>query len=151
MQGINKVTLIGHLGADPVVRDLSDGKKAAFSVATSDSWKDKRTGERRSRTEWHRVVTFNQGLVGIAEQYLRKGSMVYIEGTLRSRKWTDQGGVERYSTEVVLEPFSGVLTMLDNRPEPQDGDSPAAETASETASSETDPDSGDDLSDAIPF
>jgi len=115
MPGVNKVTLIGNLGQNPDVRTLNDGKMAVLSVATSESWKDKQTGERRERTEWHRVVTFNEGLVNIIDNYLRKGSKVYVEGTLRTRKWTDQNGQDKYYTEVVLEPFSGVLNMLDSR------------------------------------
>lgn len=116
MSSVNKHTIVGNLGQDPEVRYLNDGgAKLTMSVATSESWKDKHTGERREKTEWHRVVTFNQGLVDIAERFLQKGSKVYIEGTPRTRKWTDNDGIDRYFTEVVLEPFSGVLTMLDSR------------------------------------
>jgi len=111
---VNKVILIGNLGADPEVRRLQDGRPVAnLRVATSESWRDKATGERKEKTEWHRVVIFNEGLAKIAEQYLKKGSKVYIEGQLQTRKWTDQQGVEKYSTEVVLQGFNSALTMLD--------------------------------------
>jgi len=113
---INKVILIGNLGADPEIRHTQDGRPIAnLRVATSESWRDKATGERRERTEWHRVVIFNEGLCRIAEQYLRKGSKVYLEGQLQTRKWEDQSGQERYSTEVVLQGFNSQLTMLDSR------------------------------------
>jgi single-strand DNA-binding protein len=113
---INKVILIGNLGADPEIRHTQDGRPIAnLRVATSDSWRDKATGERRERTEWHRVVIFNEGLCRIAEQYLRKGSKVYLEGQLQTRKWEDQSGQERYTTEVVLQGFNSQLTMLDSR------------------------------------
>ena len=111
---VNKVILIGNLGADPEIRRTQDGKPVAnLRVATSDSWRDKATGERRERTEWHRVVIFNEGLCRIAEQYLKKGSKVYLEGQLQTRKWQDQSGQDRYSTEVVLQGFNSQLTMLD--------------------------------------
>ncbi len=120
---INKVILIGNLGKDPEVRKSQDGKSIVnFSVATSDTWKDKNTGERREKTEWHRVVVFNEGLARIAEQYLRKGSKVYLEGQLQTRKWTDQSGQEKYTTEVVLQGFNSALTMLDGRREGASGD-----------------------------
>jgi single-strand DNA-binding protein len=113
---INKVILIGNLGADPEIRHTQDGRPIAnLRVATSESWRDKGTGERRERTEWHRVVIFNEGLCRIAEQYLRKGSKVYLEGQLQTRKWEDQSGQERYTTEVVLQGFNSQLTMLDSR------------------------------------
>ena len=115
MRGINKVTLVGHLGRDPEARTLDDsGTMATLSVATSESWIDKRSGERRGRTEWHRVVIFQDQLAKVAERYLLKGSKVYIEGTLRTRKWSDNAGIDRYTTEVVLEPFTGVLSLLDS-------------------------------------
>src|SRR3972149_6986211 len=114
---INKVILIGNLGAAPEVRHTQDGRPIVnLRVATSDSWRDKATGERREKTEWHRVVIFNEGLARIAEQYLRKGSKVYLEGALQTRKWQDQSGNERYSTEVVLQRFNAQLTMLDGKP-----------------------------------
>jgi single-strand DNA-binding protein len=111
---VNKVILIGNLGADPEIRRTQDGRPIAnLRLATSDSWKDKTTGERKEKTEWHRVVIFNENLCRIAEQYLKKGSKVYIEGALQTRKWQDQSGQDRYSTEVVLQGFRGELTLLD--------------------------------------
>lgn len=116
MVGINKVILVGNLGADPVVSNTQSGAKIVnLRVATSDTWKDKNTGERRDRTEWHRVVIFNSQLADTAERYLRKGSKVYLEGSLQTRQWKDNNGVDRYTTEVVLQNFSGVLVMLDSR------------------------------------
>jgi single-strand DNA-binding protein len=113
---VNKVILIGNLGRDPEVRSMQDGNKIVqLSVATSEQWKDRNTGERKEKTEWHRVVIFNENLAGISERYLRKGSKVYLEGTLQTRKWTDKEGVEKYTTEVVLGKFRGELTMLDGR------------------------------------
>jgi len=113
---VNKVILIGNLGADPEVRHTQDGRPIVnLRVATSDSWRDKATGERREKTEWHRVVIFSEGLARIAEQYLKKGSKVYLEGSLQTRKWEDQSGQERYTTEVVLQGFNSALTMLDGR------------------------------------
>lgn len=113
---INKVILVGNLGRDPEIRSTQDGREIAnLAVATSESWKDRNTGERKEKTEWHRVVIFNEGLVNIAKQYLKKGSKVYLEGQLQTRKWTDQAGVEKYSTEVVLQGFNSNLTMLDGR------------------------------------
>ena len=111
---VNKVILVGNVGKDPEIRRTQDGRPIAnLRVATSDSWKDKTTGERREKTEWHRVVIFSEGLCKIAEQYLKKGSKVYLEGQLQTRKWTDKENVERYSTEVVLQGFNATLTMLD--------------------------------------
>jgi single-strand DNA-binding protein len=113
---VNKVILIGNLGRDPEARHAQDGSKIVnFTMATSESWKDKGSGERKEKTEWHRVVVFNDRLAGIAEQYLRKGSKVYIEGSLQTRKWTGNDGQERYTTEVVLTRFKGELTLLDSR------------------------------------
>lgn len=113
---VNKVILIGNLGADPEIRNMQDGRPVCnLRVATSESWRDKSSGERRERTEWHRVVIFNEGLCKIAEQYLRKGSKVYLEGQLQTRKWQDQSGQDRYTTEVVLQGFNSALTMLDSR------------------------------------
>lgn len=115
---VNKVILIGNLGRDPEVRSFANGGKVCnLRIATSETWRDKQTGERRERTEWHSVAIFQEGLVRIAEQYLRKGSKVYIEGKLQTRKWQDQSGADRYSTEVVLQGFDGVMTMLDGRGE----------------------------------
>jgi single-strand DNA-binding protein len=111
---VNKVILIGNLGKDPEVRRTQDGRPIVnLSVATSDTWRDKATGERREKTEWHRVVIFSEGLCRVAEQYLKKGMKVYLEGALQTRKWQDQSGQDRYSTEVVLQGFNSQLTMLD--------------------------------------
>jgi single-strand DNA-binding protein len=113
---VNKVILIGNLGADPEIRRTQDGRPIAnLRVATSESWRDKATGEQREKTEWHRVVIFNEGLCRIVEQYLKKGSKVYLEGQLQTRKWQDQSGQDRYTTEVVLQGFNATLTMLDSR------------------------------------
>jgi single-strand DNA-binding protein len=113
---VNKVILVGNLGADPEVRSMQSGDKVVnLSIATSESWKDKNSGEKQERTQWHRIVIWNQNLVTVAERYLKKGAKVYIEGQLETRKWTDQSGVEKYSTEVVLRPFRGELTMLDSK------------------------------------
>ncbi|MFN0263586.1 single-stranded DNA-binding protein [Tepidamorphus sp. 3E244] len=115
---VNKVILIGNLGRDPEIRRTQDGRPIAnLRIATSETWRDKNSGERRERTEWHTVVIFSEGLCRIAEQYLRKGSKVYVEGQLQTRKWQDQSGQDRYSTEVVLQGFGGTLTMLDGRNE----------------------------------
>jgi len=113
---VNKVILVGNLGADPEIKRTQDGRPIAnLRIATSENWRDKNTGERRERTEWHRVVIFNEGLCKVVEQYLRKGAKVYLEGQLQTRKWEDQSGQERYSTEVVLQGFNSTLTMLDSR------------------------------------
>ncbi len=113
---VNKVILIGNLGKDPEIRRTQDGRPIAnLSVATSESWRDKTTGERKEKTEWHRVVVFNEGLCKVIEQYLKKGSKVYLEGALQTRKWTDKDGHDKYSTEVVLQGFNSTLTMLDTR------------------------------------
>lgn len=115
---VNKVILVGNLGKDPEVRHTPDGSPiVTLSVATSENWKDRQSGERKERTEWHRVVIFNENLCKVAEQYLKKGAKVYVEGSLQTRKWTDQSGQEKYSTEVVLQRYRGELTMLDGRGE----------------------------------
>jgi single-strand DNA-binding protein len=115
---VNKVILIGNLGRDPEIRSTQDGTKVAnLSIATSENWRDKNSGERREKTEWHRVVIFNERLVDVAERFLKKGSKVYLEGQLQTRKWTDQSGAEKYTTEVVLQRFRGELTMLDGKGE----------------------------------
>jgi len=115
---VNKVIIVGNLGADPDIKRTQDGRPIVnLSVATSDSWKDKNTGERREKTEWHRVVIFSEGLCRIAESYLKKGSKVYLEGQLQTRKWQDKDGNDRWSTEVVLQNFNSTLTMLDSRNE----------------------------------
>ena len=119
---VNKVILVGNLGADPEIRRLNSGDPVVnLSVATSETWRDKQSGERRDRTEWHRVVIFNENLAKVAENYLKKGAKVYIEGQLQTRKWTDQNGQDRYSTEVVLQRFRGELQMLDSRADAQAG------------------------------
>jgi single-strand DNA-binding protein len=113
---VNKVILVGNLGRDPEIRATNDGREIAnLAVATSESWKDRNTGERREKTEWHRVVIFNEGLVNVVKNYVGKGSKVYIEGQLQTRKWTDQSGQDRYSTEVVLQGYNGSFTMLDSK------------------------------------
>lgn len=113
---LNKVMIIGNLGRDPEVRSFQNGGKVCnLNIATSENWKDKNTGERREKTEWHRVAIFQEGLVRVAEQYLRKGSKVYIEGKLQTRKWQDQSGKDMYTTEIVLQGYDGVMTMLDGR------------------------------------
>lgn len=113
---VNKVILVGNLGRDPEVRSMQDGRSMVnMSVATSDTWRDRQSGERKERTEWHRVVIFNEKLAEVAQKYVRKGSKVYVEGQLSTRKWTDQSGQERYTTEVVIPRFGGALTMLDGR------------------------------------
>jgi single-strand DNA-binding protein len=124
MSSLNKVMILGNLGSDPEVRSFQNGGRVCnLTVATSEKWADKQSGEKRERTEWHKVAIMVDGLVGVCEQYLRKGSKVYIEGQLQTRKWQDQTGADRYSTEIVLKPFSGTLIMLDGR---QDGAAPAS-------------------------
>ena len=150
---VNKVTLVGNLGRDPEVRAMQNGDKIVqLSVATSDRWKDKSTGEQRERTEWHRVVIFNDALGKIAEQYLKKGSTVYLEGQLQTRKWTDQqSGQEKYTTEVVLQRYRGELTLLGSRPENQiSNDQQNAEMDQSNQISRSD-DIASDLDDEIPF
>ena len=152
---VNKVILVGNLGRDPEIRSTQDGRRiGTLSLATSESWRDRNSGERRERTEWHRVVIFNENLVEIAEKYLRKGAKIYIEGQIQTRKWTDQSGQERYTTEVVLNRYRGELTMLDSRAAAEGGGGfgaaessagPPAETPAGGASSGGDPD------DEIPF
>jgi single-strand DNA-binding protein len=118
MAGVNKVILVGNLGADPEVRQLPSGEPVVnLRVATSESWRDKNSGERKEKTEWHRVVIFNENLAKVAEKYLHKGSKVYLEGQIQTRKWTNKDGQDQYSTEVVLQKFRGELVMLDGRAE----------------------------------
>src|ERR1700729_4206938 len=113
---VNKVIIVGNLGKDPEIRSFQNGGRvASFSIATSESWKDKTTGEKKEKTEWHRVSIFSEGLIGVVERYLKKGAKVYVEGQLETRKWTDKEGKERYSTEVVLRPYASELLMLDPR------------------------------------
>jgi single-strand DNA-binding protein len=116
MSSLNKVTLIGNLGRDPEIRTTQDGTKVAnLSVATSENWRDKTSGERREKTEWHRVVVFNDRLVDVIEKYLKKGAKLYLEGALQTRKWTDQSGAEKYTTEIVLQKYRGEIVMLDGK------------------------------------
>jgi single-strand DNA-binding protein len=147
---VNKVILIGNLGRDPEVRRLTSGDPVVnLSIATSESWRDKASGERKEKTEWHRVVIFNENLAKVAEQYLRKGSKVYLEGQLQTRKYTDKDGSEKYSTEIVLQRFRGELVMLDSKGSDGDkSDRPAMAGASEGSRSF---DRGGGLDDEIPF
>lgn len=143
---VNKVILIGNLGADPDIKRTQDGRPIAnLSIATSESWRDKNTGERRERTEWHKVVIFSEGLCKVAESYLRKGAKVYLEGQLQTRKWQDQSGNDRYSTEVVLQGFAGTLTMLDGPGGKDSGESEPAGNCGASSGFGGDPD------DEIPF
>ncbi|MBL29308.1 MAG: single-stranded DNA-binding protein [Rhodospirillaceae bacterium] len=161
---VNKVILIGNLGRDPEVRRMQDGNPVVnLAVATSDTWRDRQSGERRERTEWHRVVIFNDKLAEVAEKYLRKGSKVYVEGSLQTRKWTDQSGVEKYTTEIVLQKFRGELTMLDGRGEGGGGGGGSSDYGGGSGGGGYDsgprgggyssggPGGADDLDDEIPF
>ncbi|MCG8625468.1 MAG: single-stranded DNA-binding protein [Proteobacteria bacterium] len=160
---VNKVTLIGRLGADPDVRTMNNGGKVVnLSVATSESWKDKNTGEKRERTEWHRVVVFgsaqSEGLAGVVEKYLRKGDQVYLEGQLQTRKWQDKDGKDRYTTEVTLQPTRGQLVMLGGKRDgaSSGGDSGGSGGGSDAAGSGDTPPppptpTGNDLNDDVPF
>jgi single-strand DNA-binding protein len=145
---VNKVILVGNLGKDPEVRRMTSGEPIVnLSVATSENWRDKATGERKERTEWHRVVIFNENLAKVAEQYLRKGAKVYLEGALQTRKWTDKDGAEKYSTEVVLQRFNGTLVMLDSRGEGSSGGARERVGASEAPAAFQ----RDEMDDEIPF
>jgi single-strand DNA-binding protein len=155
---VNKVILVGNLGADPEVRRTQDGRPIVnLRVATSETWRDKNTGERREKTEWHRVVIFSEGLAKIAEQYLKKGSKVYLEGALQTRKWQDKDGQDRYSTEVVLQGFNSALTMLDRAGGGAGSDNGDFGSPGPTASRERKPAMAgaggkrDDMDDEIPF
>ena len=148
MSSVNKVILIGNLGRDPEVRVLNGGDPVCnLSIATSESWTDKSTGERKEKTEWHRVVIFNPNLAKVAEQYLRKGSKVYLEGKLQTRKWTDQSGKDNYSTEVVLNRFRGELVMLGDKLPP----APTRGAGQPITGSKEDPQAPPELDDEIPF
>lgn len=149
---VNKVILVGNVGRDPEIRQSADGRKIVnLSIATSETWKDK-SGERQEKTEWHRVVIFNQGLADVAERYVKKGSKLYIEGALQTRKWTDNSGVEKYTTEVVLGNYRGEMTLLDNKGGSSDGafgggfDAPAASSGWDSK-----PASAGSFDDEIPF
>jgi single-strand DNA-binding protein len=148
---VNKVILVGNLGRDPEIRSTQDGLKIVnLSLATSESWRDKNSGERREKTEWHRVVIFNERLAEVAEKYLKKGSKIYVEGALQTRKWTDQSGQERYSTEVVLQRFRGELTMLDGKGGGGGGGADPGDSFPEPATAGRSG-GGGDLDDDIPF
>lgn len=141
MSSVNKVILIGHLGRDPEIRSFQNGGRVCnLSVATTESWKDKTTGERKKKTEWHRVAVFNENLVGVAERYLKKGSKIYLEGQIETRKWTDQSGAEKFATEIVLRPYRGEIVMLDER-----------KTETQSTAQSNDPVEIPDLNDDIPF
>lgn len=155
---VNKVILIGNLGKDPEIRSFQNGGRVCnLSLATSESWKDKASGERKERTEWHRVAIFNDRLVEVAEKYLKKGAKIYLEGQIETRKYTDQAGVEKYATEVVLRQFRGELTMLDGRntgshePEDENQDSPERYAAASGSSQPAPKRKPDILDDDIPF
>ncbi len=148
---VNKVILVGNLGRDPEIRSMQSGDRVAnLSLATSDRWKDKQTGDMQERTEWHRVVVFDQMIVDVVEKYLAKGRKVYIEGELQTRKWTDQAGVEKYSTEVVLRRFRGQLIMLDSRGEGAGASAGSASSNGSERAPMPQP-AGTDLDDDIPF
>ena len=150
MSSVNKVILIGHLGKDPETRHTQDGKPICnLSVATSEKWTDKQTGERRERTEWHRVVIFNEHLAEIAQKYLRKGSKAYLEGQLQTRKWTDQSGTERYSTEVVLQRYRGQIVLLGDGAEKKNEEPAYGSHRGDDAPAAASP--PNDLDDEIPF
>ena len=152
---LNKVMLIGNLGADPIIRQTQDGKRLAqLSLATSETWKDKNTGEKKEKTEWHRIVIFNDGLAGVVENYLKKGSKVYIEGQLQSRKYTDKDGVEKYTTEIVLANYNGTLTMLDSKGSSGDFASDSMSQIDQNTALDTSTSSNSDdldIDDEIPF
>lgn len=157
---VNKVILVGNLGRDPEIRSLQSGEEIAqLSIATSESWRDKATGERKERTEWHRVVIFNENLVKVAKSYLKKGAKVYLEGQLQTRKWTDKDGAEKFTTEVVLARFRGELTMLDGQRGSTDPGAQGSDDYGRTSSGGQSSGAGtggspprrDDLDDEIPF
>jgi single-strand DNA-binding protein len=149
---VNKVILVGNLGKDPEVRTMQDGGKVVqLSLATTESWRDKETQERKDKTEWHRVVIFNEKLGEVAEKYMRKGSKVYVEGQLQTRKWTDQSGQEKYSTEVVLQRFRGEITMLDSKGVNSGEGSTSFEPANTGGSASLSASSMADIDDEIPF
>ena len=146
---LNKVLLIGRLGNDPEIKQMQNGKSVArLSVATSESWKDKNTGEKKEKTEWHRVVIFNEGLVGVVQKYVKKGAQVYIEGQLNTNKYTDSNGQEKYSTQIVLQGYSSSLTMLDGK-NSSSGDSKKLESSQ--LPSDDMPDISQDPDDKVPF
>jgi len=149
---VNKVILVGNLGKDPEVRNSQNGTPIVrFSLATNESWKDRNTGEKREKTEWHRVVIFNEGLCRIAQEYLRKGSKIYIEGQLQTSKWQDQSGQDKYTTEIVLQGFNSTLTMLDSRADSTGGFSGGGGGFSDNTGGDFSGGGGGDLDDEIPF
>ena len=161
---VNKVILVGNLGKDPEVRNAQNGTKIVnFTLATSETWNDKASGERKERTEWHRVVVFNERIADVCEKYLKKGAKVYVEGSLQTRKWTDQSGQEKYTTEIVIDRFRGEMTMLSGRGDDAGGSSgyeggrsggasrPAAAKSGGGGPSWDSPKGGSDLDDEIPF
>ena len=153
---VNKVTLIGNVGRDPEIRSLQNGTRLAnLSIATSDRWKDKATGEQREKTEWHRVVIFNEQLVGVVERFVKKGSKLYLEGQIETRKWTDEAGKDNYSTEVVLRPYRGEITLLDSRSAGEAGGFDAPPSSGGAMPNYGAPNGGNsmahDLDDEIPF
>ena len=149
---VNKVILVGNLGKDPEVRRMTSGDAVVnLSIATSESWRDKASGERKEKTEWHRVVIFNKNLADVAEKYLKKGAKVYVEGQLQTRKWTDKDGAEKYSTEVVLQNFRGELTMLDGRSGGGEGGGSFGGGGSRGASESAPSFARDEMDDEIPF
>ena len=152
---INKVILVGNVGQDPEVRSTQDGREIAnFSLATSESWKDKNSGEKKEKTEWHRVVVFSSGLAGIVKNYVKKGTKLYIEGSLQTRKWTDKDGVEKYTTEIVLQNFNSTLQILDSRDRASSGSSDSygsSQSSSSNSRSKSNDISVEENDDEIPF
>jgi|TARA_B110000977_G_scaffold188816_1_gene257516 single-strand DNA-binding protein len=148
---LNKVMLIGNVGADPIIRQTQDGKKiATLSLATTDSWKDKATGEKRDKTEWHRIVIFNEGLSGVVENYVKKGQQLFIEGQLQTQKYTDANGVDKYTTQVILQNYNGTLTMIGGRSNSTDQVAPSQDSSA--LNSDPFPGGDDvDIDDEIPF
>lgn len=149
---LNKVLIIGNLGQDPEIRNMTSGEEvASFSVATSESWKDKSTGERKDRTQWHKIVVFNSALVNVCKNYLSKGSKVYVEGQLETRKWTDKEGKDQYTTEVVLRPYRGEITMLDSKKDGQGSDYRSEQYSNGYTPQSNSSPNVDEMSDDIPF
>ena len=147
---INKVILIGNVGTDPEIRNTNDGKEiASFSLATSESWKDKNSGEKKEKTEWHRLVVFSQGLVGIVKNYVKKGSKLYIEGQLQTRKWTDKDGADKYTTEIVLQGFNSTIQLVGGKGLQDAGIDKALDVVDKSKTSGFQPE--DDMDDSVPF
>jgi len=149
---INKVILVGNVGQEPEIRSTQDGREiASFSLATTESWKDKNTGEKKDKTEWHRVVVFAPGLAGIVKNYVKKGSKVYIEGSLQTRKWTDNQGIEKYTTEIVLQNFNSTLQILDSRDRNSGGSNDSYASSNSSAKPRNNDVSVEENDDEIPF